>query len=104
MLVNIFWIDIIFINSTCFDDQLMLKLGEKAVAVRSGCRIVTLTRPLIVKNFHDFFDISFQTQYSMSWGEATCFIHIRKWAYYKLLFEWIKEKNEFIVWIISIFN
>lgn len=74
------WIesDIIFANSTCFDDDLMGKISNMAISLKPGARIITLTRPLLIPNYSDYFAIVLQRQYCMSWGAATCYIQIRK--------------------------
>jgi SAM-dependent methyltransferase len=67
-------IDIIFANSTCFDDDLMDFLSEKATDLKEGARIVTLTKMLD----SPYLQLIDQRQYAMSWGAATCFVHKRK--------------------------
>jgi hypothetical protein len=63
-----------FANSTCFDDSLMEFLSRKASEMKPGAKFVTLTRSLN----NPAFDIIEKRQYAMSWGTATCFVHIRR--------------------------
>lgn len=75
------WTDgnIIFINSTCFNEKLMQDISELcAKHCKSGTRIITLTKTLNYLEFNLYFQIIFSTQYNMSWGAATCYIHLVK--------------------------
>lgn len=49
-------------------------LSGKASEMKPGARIVTLTRNLD----NPALDIIEKRQYTMSWGTATCFVHIRR--------------------------
>ena len=49
-------------------------LSAKASELKLGARIVTLTRNLLNPHLH----IIEKKQYVMSWGTATCFVHIRR--------------------------
>lgn len=40
--------DVVFANSTCFDDGLMLKLASAATAMRKGSIFITLTKRIPV--------------------------------------------------------
>lgn len=77
-------IDVIFINSTCFDDVLMSKLSALILEhVKDGSRVVSFTRPLTPhcttdlppdsNNWIEMFD---RRQFVMSWGTATVFFHL----------------------------
>jgi hypothetical protein len=66
--------DIVFANSTCFDMTLMEAIGAKAITMRPGTKIVTLTKQLPSEHF----TLVDRKQYVMSWGEATAFTHVRK--------------------------
>ena len=69
------WInaDIVFANSTCFNAELMQLIAEKAVLMRSGSRFITFTSRLP----SDAFSLLEKINLCMSWGTATCFIHVR---------------------------
>jgi hypothetical protein len=62
--------DIIFANSTCYDDDLMIKIAMTAVKMKKGSFFVSLTRRIPVV---DFVVLEYEMQ-RMSWGEATIFI------------------------------
>jgi SAM-dependent methyltransferase len=66
--------DIVFTNSTCFDDALMQRIAEVAIGMRQGSRFISLTRPLPSVEF----EIVDKVNLGMSWGLATCFIHVRR--------------------------
>jgi len=60
--------DLVFANSTCFDEQLMTDLARQAERMRAGAIIMTLTKGL--QSTH--FQVLESKQYPMSWGMATC--------------------------------
>lgn len=62
--------DVVFINSTCFDDPLMDRISNLALGMRRGTFVISLTRRL---SNNDFAVIESE-MYKMSWGEATVFI------------------------------
>jgi len=67
--------DVIFMNSTLFEPALMVALCQLAsLRMRSGTRVITLTRPFPNLSQWKIVD---QRQYRMSWGTATCFVHIK---------------------------
>jgi hypothetical protein len=67
--------DIIFMNSTLFDTELMVALCQLAsLRMRRGTRVVTLTRPLPNLSQWKIVD---ERQYRMSWGTATSFVHVK---------------------------
>jgi len=67
--------DIVFMNSTLFDDRLMLALSALAGArMRKASRVITLTRPLSSSAFN----VVDSRNYRMSWGLATAFFHVKK--------------------------
>lgn len=41
--------DVVFANSTCFDDQLMRRLASAATALKKGTIFITLTKRLPVR-------------------------------------------------------
>lgn len=69
------WItgDIVFTNSTCFDDSLMTALASVAAGMSPGSKFISLTKQLP----SDQFRLVDRRQYNMSWGEATCFTTVR---------------------------
>ena len=68
--------DIVFANSTCYDDDLMKRIAKIAVRMKKGAFFVTLTRKLPV----DDFVVLEYDMHRMSWGEATIFIMQKKTA------------------------
>mmetsp|Transcript_3757 Transcript_3757/g.3880 ORF Transcript_3757/g.3880 Transcript_3757/m.3880 type:complete len:298 (+) Transcript_3757:68-961(+) len=66
--------DIVFANSTCFDDSLMISISHLAEQLKPGAKIITLTKPLS----STCFEILDSRRYAMSWGAATCYIHRKK--------------------------
>lgn len=62
--------DIIFANSTCFDDALMHLIAEKAVVLKKGTIFITLTKKVPSQHFK----VLEHQLYQMSWGGATVFI------------------------------
>mmetsp|Transcript_17181 Transcript_17181/g.22338 ORF Transcript_17181/g.22338 Transcript_17181/m.22338 type:complete len:421 (+) Transcript_17181:115-1377(+) len=62
--------DIVFANSTCFDDALMSALAKAASALRQGAFFITFTKSLPSPEF----EICESMLYQMSWGGATVFI------------------------------
>jgi len=62
--------DVVFVNSTCFDEQLMDKISRSCFRLKKGAFIVTISRRLptteVVVLEHELCQ--------MSWGEATVFI------------------------------
>ncbi len=62
--------DIVFMNSTCFDDALMDRVSNLALGMRKGTFFISMTRRL---SNNDFTVIEAE-MYKMSWGEATVFI------------------------------
>jgi len=66
--------DLIFVNSTCFDDEVMQKIADIAEGVRPGAFVCTLTRRLPSECFvYHGPSIEFQ----MSWGETTVHFYER---------------------------
>lgn len=62
--------DIVFINSTCYDDELMAKIAGVASGMKKGSFCITLTKRLPST---DFTVLEYELC-KMSWGEATIFI------------------------------
>lgn len=63
--------DIIFMNSTCFQDDLFAPLEKKLLHVKNGTRIITLTKPLTLTPFI----LQKQEKSDFSWGQATVFYY-----------------------------
>ena len=74
---NVDWSDgdLIFANSTCFSDELLMSIGQQSVDLKPGSILVTFTRGL---GEFDHLDLFSRFKMEMSWGEATIFIHRRK--------------------------
>lgn len=67
--------DLVFINSTCFDDPLMEKIGEKVKALENPLAIVlTTTRRLPPSSG---FRLLEKRQMHQNWGTATIYIQQR---------------------------
>eukprot|EP01039_Chlorochromonas_danica_P003895 gene3894-4256_t len=66
--------DMVFVNSTCFDGNLMKRIAERAEKMHHGARIVTLTYSLPSTNF----EVIWKEDVCMSWGLATAFLHVRR--------------------------
>jgi SAM-dependent methyltransferase len=59
--------DLIFANSTCFDEQLMNDLARACERLKQGAFVITLTKGLNSTHFQ----VMESKQYPMSWGMAT---------------------------------
>lgn len=66
--------DLVFVNSTCFDNTLIQSVDRLARGLRSGAYIVTLSQQLGA----DAFELVTEDRLVMSWGMADVFCHIRK--------------------------
>lgn len=62
--------DLVFANSTCYDDALMAKIANLAIGMRKGSFFVSFTKRLACQDFK----ILEHEMYRMSWGEATVYI------------------------------
>jgi hypothetical protein len=62
--------DVVFINSTCYDEGLMSKIATLAAGMKKGSFFITLTKRLPST---DFTILEYELS-KMSWGEATIFI------------------------------
>jgi SAM-dependent methyltransferase len=67
--------DVVFANSTCFDDSLMNAMSKMAQQLKPGAIVVTFTRGLT--NIEGVFELLEKKREKMSWGPATVFIHRR---------------------------
>lgn len=65
--------DIIFMNSTCFQEDLMAALDEKLVTLKPGTRILTLSKSLKSPAYN----LERHQKYPFSWGDATVFFHTK---------------------------
>ncbi len=65
--------DVVFANSTCFDDALMTQMATCAERLRPGSVFVSFTKSLPSRCF----EIIERRRYRMSWGPATVFIQRR---------------------------
>jgi len=63
--------DVIFANSTCFDDTLMAALANTAGGLKKGTFFITFTKRLPGT---DFVVLEYE-MHQMSWGAATVYIH-----------------------------
>lgn len=65
--------DVIFANSTCFDDDLMSRMAAQAALLSPGAIFVTFTKALPSNRF----ELLERRRYRMSWGPATVYIQRR---------------------------
>lgn len=63
--------DLIFMNSTCFQEDLMLALDEKLRELKPGTHIITLSKTLKSPCYQMYR----HQMYEFSWKEATVFFH-----------------------------
>lgn len=66
--------DVVFMNSTCFDDNLMNKLALLASELRPGSFVLSTTVNLPSPDF-EILEVSTMRQ---KWGECTIYIQRRK--------------------------
>ncbi|GBG30582.1 Histone-lysine N-methyltransferase, H3 lysine-79 specific [Hondaea fermentalgiana] len=73
---NVDWSDatLAFVNSTCFDDEMMNRLVEPADKMKPGSFFISFTRRIPSENWQ----VLEYERHLMSWGDATVFIHQRK--------------------------
>mmetsp|Transcript_22134 Transcript_22134/g.43586 ORF Transcript_22134/g.43586 Transcript_22134/m.43586 type:complete len:335 (+) Transcript_22134:86-1090(+) len=65
--------DVVFANSTCFDDNLMEAMARQASKLKPGAFFVTFTKGLNSPSF----EVMERKRYKMSWGPATVYIQRR---------------------------
>lgn len=71
--------DFIFMNSTCFQEDLMEALEEKLEMVPANAMIISLSKGLKSPAFHQYRHKLFD----FSWGQATAFFHRKRlWKMY----------------------
>ena len=63
--------DIVFANSTCFDDELQRALTRRGERLRPGALLISFTTALQTL----WFVVVYKRRFEMSWGPATVFIH-----------------------------
>ncbi len=62
--------DVVFSHCTCFDDELMAKLTKQCETLKSGARVITVTKGINSPLFTTLGTMPFR----MAWGDATvCF-------------------------------
>ncbi len=66
--------DVVFANSTCFDDELMDAIATQGQGLRDGALVITLTRALN----SPYFKLVYSEQHTMSWGSATINIAVKR--------------------------
>lgn len=71
--------DVIFMNSTCFQEDLMSLLEKKLEEVHANAYIISLSKPLKSPAYHQYK----HKLYDFSWGQATAFYHRKRlWKLY----------------------
>jgi hypothetical protein len=65
--------DVVFINSTCYDDELLAKLEPMLDDLQKGAFVVTTTKPL--KSY--LWQMIERSKFDEAWGSATVFIHTK---------------------------
>lgn len=63
--------DVVFINSTCFYEELFTQLELKCHRLKKGARVITLTHPFQ----SPFFTLLKQEVYKMSWGDVLVYFY-----------------------------
>eukprot|EP00455_Lapot_gusevi_P038755 TRINITY_DN4343_c0_g1_i8.p1 TRINITY_DN4343_c0_g1~~TRINITY_DN4343_c0_g1_i8.p1 ORF type:complete len:305 (+),score=97.66 TRINITY_DN4343_c0_g1_i8:55-969(+) len=65
--------DLVFANSTCFDEKLVSCIAAVAARLKKGTWFITLTKQLNSPHFR----VVHSQQYRMSWGLATVNVHVK---------------------------
>lgn len=68
---NFHEVDLVFANSTCFDDELMNSLIEKLNSISKGSYVVTVTKQID----HSNFECIHKSFYKMNWGSPTVYVY-----------------------------
>lgn len=63
--------DLVFINSICFDEDLMRQLASQAFKLKDTAIVVTMTRVLPC----DRFEVIDEMKIQQDWGHATVYVH-----------------------------
>lgn len=64
-------VNLVFANSTCFDDDLMNSLIEKLSVLVEGSYVITVTRQID----HSNFECIHKSFYKMNWGSPTVYVY-----------------------------
>ena len=64
-------VDLVFLNSTCYDDELMESSLEKFKSLKSDSYIITVTKQID----HSDFECIHKGFYKMNWGTPTVYIY-----------------------------
>jgi SAM-dependent methyltransferase len=64
--------DLVFVQSTCFNEELMEKLEQKCNELKPGSLVITGTKSLPT------WQVTGMKKYKMSWGEACLFFHVKQ--------------------------
>jgi len=64
-------VDFVFMNSTCFQEDLMLLMEDPLNTMKPGSKVITLSKTLRSPRFEQYK----QQMYEFSWGQATAFYH-----------------------------
>jgi hypothetical protein len=67
--------NILFVNSTGFDDSVMSRVASKLKDVAPGTRVVTLSQPLPASHSLSLQLVS-RAPFRMTWGNATVFVYL----------------------------
>merc|ERR1712205_25919 len=67
--------NVLFVNSTGFDDELMAKVSKKVAETALGTRVITLSQPL--PSLPSQTKLLSQAPYRMTWGNATAYVYLR---------------------------
>lgn len=73
--------DVVFANSTCFDDELMSRLADQCGFLKPGSFVITFTKSLPSKEFQ----LLEQEMHLMSWGgefSTPYDFYSRRWCYF----------------------
>lgn len=62
--------DVVFANSTCYDDELLEKISNIALGLKKGAFVITFTKRLPAADF----DVLEYELHQQSWGAATVYI------------------------------
>ena len=65
--------DVVFANSTCFSNELMDGIASRAQAMADGALLITFSTAINSL----WFKVVYKKRYTMSWGPATVFIHVK---------------------------
>lgn len=63
--------DVFWVNSTCFQEDIILALDQKLMDLKPGAQIITLSKTLK----SPCYEIYKHQLYDFSWGQATAFFH-----------------------------